>query len=254
MDSAGARNHTATRHTPNPAVRDGVTLTDAMTLWASARPTPTSRDHKSTQASAATHERNARPLSEAAGMWATPNAAKASQDTTLTLSGDGRSRPNKIGWQAALWATPTSSEHTGAGHTGDGAPNLRTQADMWATPSVADTEGGRKARSGDRSDELLLNGQAARFGPPAPTTAPPGLKSNAPAPRLCPSFVEWLMGWPEGWTELTGCALSETEWSRWWELMQSELSRLASRPEVAPERQISLFDLAHPTPTQEPQP
>jgi hypothetical protein len=31
---------------------------------------------------------------------------------------------------------------------------------MWSTPAVADVTGGRKARSGDRSAELLLNGQA----------------------------------------------------------------------------------------------
>jgi hypothetical protein len=122
--------------------------------------------------------------------------------------------------------------------------NLSREASLWATPSVADVTGGHKHRSGDRSDELLLNGQAAHFGHPDPETDPHGPRSNAPAPRLSPFFVEWLMGWPAGWTRIasTGSALSETEWSRWWALMQSELSRLALRPEVTPERQTSLFD------------
>jgi hypothetical protein len=31
---------------------------------------------------------------------------------------------------------------------------------------------------------------------------------------LNPIFVEWLMGWPLGWTGLTGSALSETDKSR----------------------------------------
>jgi hypothetical protein len=66
-------------------------------------PTPATRDHKSTQASATTHAHNARPLSEAAGLW--------------------------------------------------------------ATPSVADVTGGHKHSSGVRLGELLLNGQAALFGP-----------------------------------------------------------------------------------------
>lgn len=179
-------------------------------LWESQWPTAISRDHKSTAASQETHERNSRPLSEVAGMWATPT------------SHDGR--------------RPGADVHSTQGG------NLSRDTALWATPSVADTEGSRKARNGDQSDELLLNGQAAHCGLQAPETAPHGPKSNAPAPRLSPFFVEWLMGWPLGWTALTGSALSETEWCRWWALMQSELSRLALRPEATPERQMSLFE------------
>ena len=45
-----------------------------------------------------------------------------------------------------------------------------TIARLLTTPSVADVEGGRKSRSGERGDELLLNGLAAlgRFGEYAP--------------------------------------------------------------------------------------
>jgi hypothetical protein len=43
--------------------------------------------------------------------------------------------------------------------------------------------------------------------------------------RLNPLFVEWLMGWPPGWTDFEPVAM---EWSRWWQLMRSELSRLNS--------------------------
>ena len=82
------------------------------------------------------------------------------------------------------------------------------------TPSVADTQGGRKSRSGDRSGELLLNGIAAAnqwgdYGPaiarweavmgrPAPAPTETGPKGT---PRLSPAFVEWMMGLPEGWTD-----------------------------------------------------
>ncbi|WP_244656141.1 hypothetical protein [Rhizobium favelukesii] len=37
---------------------------------------------------------------------------------------------------------------------------LPAQASQWSTPSVADTTGGRMSRSGQRSNELLLKGQA----------------------------------------------------------------------------------------------
>ena len=82
------------------------------------------------------------------------------------------------------------------------------------TPSVADTQGGRKSRSGDRSGELLLNGIAAAnqwgdyaaaihrweavMGRPAPAPTEVGANGN---PRLSPVFVEFLMGLPEGWTD-----------------------------------------------------
>lgn len=48
--------------------------------------------------------------------------------------------------------------------------------------------------------------------------------------KLNPGFVEWMMGWPPGWTflplEHTSTACWATEWSHWWRLMRSELLRL----------------------------
>ena len=41
------------------------------------------------------------------GMLPTPNSAKASNDATLAKSGDGRSKPNKLGWALAEGMLPT---------------------------------------------------------------------------------------------------------------------------------------------------
>jgi len=41
-----------------------------------------------------------------------------------------------------------------------GGPDLQEMATQWEAPSVAVTDGSRMARGGDRSDELLLTGQA----------------------------------------------------------------------------------------------
>ena len=68
----------------------------------------------------------------ASGLWPTPGAAKANTDLTLTCSGDGREKPNKLGWAVA-------------------------QSIGYKVP-----------------DRGTLN----------------------------PSWVEWLMGWPAGWTDL----------------------------------------------------
>lgn len=45
---------------------------------------------------------------------------------------------------------------------GAGGIPLPAQTAQWPTPAVADVQGGRKARSGGRGAELLLNGQAAQ--------------------------------------------------------------------------------------------
>src|SRR5690606_8815432 len=89
---------------------------------------------------------------------------------------------------------------------------LPSAAQLLPTPSVADVEGGRKARSGGRSDEPLLNGLAAeqRFGDYAsaitrweqalgrPAPAPTEPTGRGGAHRLSPVFVEWMMGLPAG--------------------------------------------------------
>ena len=89
-----------------------------------------------------------------------------------------RHEDTKLGWsrsRLARWTPPTSeTESTGspwttpcASETGNrqgkypqGGTSLNTQMlhSHWPTPTVADVQGGRKTRSGERSDEPLLNG------------------------------------------------------------------------------------------------
>lgn len=111
-------------------------------------------------------------------------------------------------WDA--WTERMKAAHNnGNGH----GKSLEIEAQrLLPTPSVADVEGGRKTRSGDRSNELLLNGIAAeqRFGDYAPAVALWEHVINRPAPppteptgrdggqRLSPAFVEWMMGLPKG--------------------------------------------------------
>jgi hypothetical protein len=59
---------------------------------------------------------------------------------------------------------------------------------------------------------------------------------------LNPLFVEWLMGWPPGWTLLawTDFACSETELSRFKQRMRSALLSLGL-PREAPPAQLALF-------------
>jgi len=66
------------------------------------------------------------------------------------------------------------------------------------TPTVADVQGGRKARSGARSSEPLLNGLCYEMEPTGPTpTGSPATTVKHGAPN--PVFAMWLMGFPDEW-------------------------------------------------------
>lgn len=206
---------------------------------------------------------------------------------------------------ASAWPTPTSRDWKDTGNLQNVPENflLGRVAANWATPSVADTTGGRMARSGARSDEPLLKGQAANLmdrwptptlngdynrkgaSPssgdglatavnqwptptslsyadshqpgnsysynetvrlasflPDPATYPVGGISSKERRSLNPLFVEWLMGWPPGWTLLawTDFARSETALSAYRQRMRSALLQLGL-PQAAPPAQIDLF-------------
>ena len=159
-------------------------------------PAPTSRDHRSLEASEATHDRNARPLSEFVGMWSTPRASDSE-----------KGGPNQS--------------------FGGGGTPLPAQAQQWAAPTV-------------RSSEPLLKGQAATLASslPAPPTSTDGEPSSPEHRSLSPQFVEWLMGWPPGWTSF---ACSATALSHWKQRMRSALWQLGLTPEDQP-AQMSLFE------------
>jgi hypothetical protein len=199
----------------------GMPLGIAAKLASDQWPTPTARDHRSVHATPETHAKRARPLSETVGLWATPKATIAGPDFAKT-----------------------DRSATGLA--------LQAQASLWATPTVADTEGGRLNRSGARQDELLLRGQAkALHSRQDQGTSPPGETSSPYALTLNPLFVEWLMGWPQGFTALvlgptlrapfawTGCAYSEMALCRWKRLTRSALWRLPLPPGLP--AQLDLF-------------
>lgn len=98
------------------------------------------------------------------GLWPTPNACKASSDLNLTCSGDGREKPNKLGWAVAanLWPTPVASMSKGS------------------SPAALTRKSGR-SRENDRLDHKVMATDGG---------------------QLNPTWVEWLMGWPLGWTDL----------------------------------------------------
>ena len=93
-----------------------------------------------------------------------------------------------------IWPTPNQRDYKDSGPTQGNrkSPNLGTMVHQWATPTTADAQGG-PGRSDKRKGGDNLRTQAGG--------------------SLNPTWVEWLMGWPLGWTD---CAHSGTDKFQQW--------------------------------------
>lgn len=151
--------------------------------------------------------------------------------------------------QAALWTTPRASDGEKGGPNqsfGAGGVPLPSMAALWKTPRAVEGEkgGGQWQKAGDSPAVETLTGQA--FSHPVQTVSTNGETPSPPPRSLNPLFVEWLMGWPPGWTllaaapELTGYACSATAFSLYKRRMRSALFALGLPPE-APPAQTDLF-------------
>jgi hypothetical protein len=130
--------------------------------------------------------------------WPTPRA----QEPGSTSSDHG------ISLTEASKAWPTPRACSGKRSSGMNRTEL---VDAWATPTTRDWKDG--TATADVKTNCLLGRQAPR-----------SMTNGSAFPlTLNPPFVEWLMGWPIGWTD---CACVATGLSRWLQLMRSELSRL----------------------------
>lgn len=150
-------------------------------------------------------------LGYAARLWPTPNAWDPSGTRTLPegttpqgMTPEGRKK--QVGLANAVeavesgrWPTPTRSDAVGGPGTSGrlGGENLRTAVARFPTPAVAMHKGSslnamtRKtgaSRHNDRLDYSVEEGRIAHG-------------------RLNPTWVEWLMGFPLGWTDLEPSAM-----------------------------------------------
>lgn len=111
-----------------------------------------------------------------------------------------------------LLPTPTSSEHTGAGHAAQGGLNLRTAVTLLPAPTAQAAKHLVDDRGPGTFDDYNLwsvvgrpdfgNYQPAierwehHLGRKAPASTQLNVKGKA---QLSAPFVEWMMGLPEGW-------------------------------------------------------
>lgn len=223
-----------------------INLQDQVSSW----PTPTARDWKDTGDMTNVPE-NAL-LGRVAMNWITPSAGDGQRGGTITEAMSGTSLPQQV---ASIWSTPRSSDGEKGGPNqafGAGGIPLPAQASQWMTPCVSET-GQYQYNKGNRDDPTLtLQGQSQAM-PTLASSLPDhpistvGEESSKIRRTLNPLFVEWLMGWPQGWTSLglmppasNDCACSVTALSAWKLRMRSALSSLGLPP-PGPPVQHSLF-------------
>lgn len=159
-------------------------------------------------------------------MWPTPTASampcegtqrimrKKWQSGELTLEEAsaiaGRDVRKKQGKVEAMWPTPRSG-NPGSRPNGKGDKILAEEVkkSLWPTPTCRDYKGDR------RPETLEAAGRNATNGLPEAITAADGIHCGG---QLNPDWVELLMGWPLGWTDITKpCHNPIPAWPADWE-------------------------------------
>lgn len=117
--------------------------------------------------------------------WPTPTAADGTGGPDRRQRGPGRNLRSSV-----AWPTPTVHGNHNAPRAGTkSGTGLSTAVKRWPTPTANDSKSASCPAS------------------PATRDSIPGelIRQNSQGP-LNPAWVEWLMGWPQGWTDLESLA------------------------------------------------
>jgi hypothetical protein len=203
---------------PTPMAQDGeeagsvnanmVSLGRAAKEW----PTPGANDHKG---SAKDGQRRGQLDEATEQKWQTPTGSMIGSRKQVGAT----ERENLLPEQASQWPTPASTMTAGE--------DLRS---TWTPGEKPTREDGKALQTALTTCSQIWS----RSSHPDLEAAPSGSESCEPAPtsrpRLNPVFVEWMMGWPHGWTDF---GRVETGSSLWRRRMRSCLCGLVWRSEMA---------------------
>ena len=101
------------------------------------------------------------------------------------------SMPRTSGTGSGLWPTPKQQNSCGAGIHGQGGMDSQTQVKMWPT-----------ANSRDWKDTMTGTHPPSRPKPSEQTLGQAVSATGIVGGSLNPTWVEWLQGFPIGWTEI----------------------------------------------------
>lgn len=164
------------------------------------------------------------PLTVAAKAWPTPTTPSGGPNSGRENRGAGGPDLQET---ASMWPTPQSRDYKGAPHDllQHNTRPLNEVAKTWATPTSGDAKSSG-SRNTDQSnahpglsltDQVRMDGGTGRSIHQDRTSASAGPQSspthqNSPQLSLNPTFVEWLMGWPPGWTDCGSPVMGFTPW------------------------------------------
>jgi hypothetical protein len=169
-------------------------------------------------------------------LWPTATSGDGESSGSRNLPGSSAHHGTSLTDAAVrghLWPTPCADDTAMRSNPcAQGGTLLSTLAGNWPTPRARDHKGSgpltERPDGRSRMDQLEF---AAEHWTPSLRPVQPiqdGPISSPERRTLNPLFVEWLMGWPIGWT---ACAPAATASSHWWRLMRGALSQLCSPKE-----------------------
>lgn len=151
------------------------------------------------------------------GILPTPNAAKASSDTSLRCSGDGREKPNKLGWAVSemMLPTPVANDdnkspeaHMAMKQRMPGGPRnnitslqVLSKTGMLPTPAASNPNDGEGPETWHARAEVLKekHGNGNGAGIPLSIAAQDATGQTG---RLNHRFVMEMMGFPPDWCDI----------------------------------------------------
>jgi hypothetical protein len=137
-------------------------------------------------------------------LWNTPKAADvASQGKRRGGKRRGEGKTD-LANQVKLWPTPKATSAKGASETAtrEGSQDLQTAVKLWPTPRSSPNEN----RQTKLTPSQLYEGHGKNLATEVCNDSVNG--------QLNPAWVEWLMGFPEGWTDLKDSATRSCHKSR----------------------------------------
>lgn len=152
------------------------------------------------------HPTAERPISATGfGLWPTPTC----QDNIQTVGQFTAKTGTTLGYAARFWTTPSATDGQRGGTitenmTGTSLAQQINTPRKWPTATATASKGWSQNHNRASTDDRLdYSVERESFQPGQQT----------PPMRLNPEWVEWLMGWPEGWTDLKPLAMDKfQEW------------------------------------------
>lgn len=159
-------------------------------------PTPKSNDAEKRGNFDIQNPRNGLPAAAKRSVFPTPSASDGTRGGVMTESMTGQSLTQVVNTMVRF-PTPCASDHKGSGKSGTlrdrldyAAERGATKSNVYATPQASDFRSGQTSRLEDPNRSRNLNDQIGG--------------------QLNPTWVEWLMGWPLGWTDLKPLATDKS--------------------------------------------